>query len=558
MKLFDLMSTSFESFDTTVRTYLSKTFNSLGYQYTHNQLFGIIFDGIKGVMQNAMFYIEDALTEQNVFMASRKKSIYSLAKISGYEPFYGSAAVGTLIGTLKISNGLSSNTTKLYLSNYSRVMNKETGIIYTIFLNANRYCIDVSSPLVSHELKVVQGEWKKYQYSAIGISLEKISIDGNGLFDKDYIIVRINGKEWTPVSCLYDMVTDGNEYILNVGYENTFDIMFGNGIYGQILPAGTTVEILYLSHSGTNGNISSLDSSNFVFLDKVYDSLGNSYDLNNFMTLKVNNVISGGTNSDTIDFVRNMVGYNSRSNVLASEENFKLFFKRFSFISHVNCWSETNSMTVIVTCLSSVIDKIKSIEEFYNINVNNLLLTNTQKEMILNTLNNSNKSFAGLTVKFQDPIIRRYAVFCYVKTESVYAKPMIEENIKNALARYFMSLPDNCSFIAKSDLVQLGAQCDEDIKSFDIDIISDIGEQTYANGYYFKYSIEYINGQYQYIQKKVYYEKDNTPGLDRFGNIYLETKLEIPILNGGFRYYPNKEERDKNNIRLDAVNIIWI
>ena len=94
-KLFTLMETSFDRFDETVRTYLSKTFNSLGYQYTHNQIFGIIYDGIKGIMQNAMFYIEDALTEQNVFMASRKKSIYSLAKISGYEPFYGSAAVGT-------------------------------------------------------------------------------------------------------------------------------------------------------------------------------------------------------------------------------------------------------------------------------------------------------------------------------------------------------------------------------------------------------------------------------------------------------------------------------
>lgn len=559
MNLFNLMSTSFSNFDTTVRNYLSKTFNSLGYQYTHNQLFGIIFDGIKGVMQNAMFYIEDALTEQNILLASRKKSIYSLAKISGYEPFYGSAAVGTLIGSLKISNGLSSNTTKLYLSNYSRVLNKETGIIYTIFLNSNRYCIDVSAPLVNHEIKIVQGEWTFHQYSCSGESLEKVSIEGSGLFDKDYLEVYVNGELWTPVSCLYDMVSDGKEYILTVGYENTFDILFGNGIYGKIPAQGSTVEVRYISHSGTNGNVSSLDSSNFVFLDKVYDSLGNSYDLNNFMTLKVNNVISGGTNSDTIEFVRNMVGYNSRSNVLASAENFKLFFKRFSFVSHVNCWSEANSMTVIATCLSSYIDKINSIDEFYNINTNNLLLTNSQKEMILNTLKNSNKSFAGLTVKFLDPIIRKYCVFCYIKTDSTYSKPMIEENVRSTFARYFMSLPDNCDFIPKSDLIQLGANCNEDIKSFDIDIISDVGEQTYKNGYYYRYSVEYINGQYQYIQKKVYYEKDNTPGLDRFGNISLETKLEIPILHGGFKYYPNKESNDKTSeLSLDAINIIWI
>ena len=83
-KLFSIMQTSFDNFDSTVRQYLSKTFNNLGMQYTHSQIFGVIFDGIKGVMQNALFYVEDALTEQNVFMASRKKSVYSLAKLWFY------------------------------------------------------------------------------------------------------------------------------------------------------------------------------------------------------------------------------------------------------------------------------------------------------------------------------------------------------------------------------------------------------------------------------------------------------------------------------------------
>ena len=54
-KLFSIMQTSFDNFDSTVRQYLSKTFNNLGMQYTHSQIFGVIFDGIKGVMQNALF-----------------------------------------------------------------------------------------------------------------------------------------------------------------------------------------------------------------------------------------------------------------------------------------------------------------------------------------------------------------------------------------------------------------------------------------------------------------------------------------------------------------------
>ena len=107
------MQTSFDDFDNTIRNYLSKTLSSLGIEYTHTQVFGVIFNAIKGIMQNAMFYIEDALTEQNIYTASRKKSIYSLARISGYEPYYGASATGivncdvSLLGVAEIgSNGI--------------------------------------------------------------------------------------------------------------------------------------------------------------------------------------------------------------------------------------------------------------------------------------------------------------------------------------------------------------------------------------------------------------------------------------------------------------------
>ena len=147
MKLFKVMQTSFNAFDDTVRTYLSKTFNNLGVQYTHSQVFGVIFDGIRGIMQNIMFYIEDALNEQNIFTAIRKKSVYSLAKISGYEAFYGSTPSGILIGKLQLNNGLPSKTTRVYVKNHTRVQNRVTGIVYSIVLPTSYYVYDVSKQI---------------------------------------------------------------------------------------------------------------------------------------------------------------------------------------------------------------------------------------------------------------------------------------------------------------------------------------------------------------------------------------------------------------------------
>lgn len=564
MKLFNIMQTSFDNFDSTVREYLAKTFNSIGYQYSHNQIFGVIYDGIKGIIQNAMFYIEDALTEQNIQTATRRKSIYSLAKISGYEPYYGSAASGSIIGKLK-RNNINENVDKLYINNYTKIIDKNTGINYLMFLNTNRYIIYSNQPLMTHEFKIVQGTWNAYQYVCTGEPLERISVDSSGLFDKDYIKVYVNGKQWDIVSNFYDMSKDSEECILNVGYENIFDIIFGNGVYGKIPAAGDVVQIIYLSHSGKVGNIGLNSNYEFIFTDNGYDSSGETINLNDYISLSLNTVISGGSDADSINFVRTMIGYNSRSNVIASEQNFKLFFKRFSFIGHVNCWSAENSMTVYATCISNIIDNISSVDEYYKITnkINKgegILLTTDQKLMVINTLKNSNKTFAGLTLKFQDPEIRRYALFCYIKSKSIYSKQDIYETIRVKLAQYFMELKDDCKFIPKSDLINLCSNAHSDIESFDIDIISELGEETYYNGYYYHYEQEYVDGVLQYIGKKKYYESDNTPGLDAFGNISLTSNLEIPILGGGFKYYIDKS--DKHNLSSitidDPINIIWI
>ena len=135
MKLFNIIDTTFDNFDATVRNYLAKTFNDLGLNYTSNQIFGVVFNGMKGIMQNAMFYIEDAFTEQNIYTATRKRSFYSLAKLSGYEPFYGSAATGSVIVSAFVTNLTPTDkNTKIFIKNHSTLMNTTTGVSYTLIL----------------------------------------------------------------------------------------------------------------------------------------------------------------------------------------------------------------------------------------------------------------------------------------------------------------------------------------------------------------------------------------------------------------------------------------
>lgn len=556
MKLFNLNQTTFENFDSSVNNYLSKAFGSLGIQYSDNQIFKVIFNGIKGIFQNIMVYIEDAFTEQNIETATRKKSLYSLAKLSGYEAYYGSASTGIISANLISNTNLSESLRKIYINNHSYIQDLNNGMTYIIYLQTDRYVFDINKPLMNYDFKVVQGVFNTSTYSAQGTTLETIHLTINGLYDKNYIKVYVNNKEWQQVSNLYDMTQDGEEYILSIGFENELDISFGNGVYGKLLSEGDNIKIEYITHNGEEGNITNLND-NFKFVSNGYDYNGDSIDLNNYIKLNIENYISGGTNSDSVSTVRSMIGYNSRSNVLASIDNYILFLKHFSFLGNFNVWAEENSSTLMINGITNRLNNITDLKEYEEVIDSELILSDQQKQNILTVLNNSNNTFAGININFVDPIIYQYAIIAYVKLEDSYYKDIVEVNIQNSILKYFSTKNFNISFIAKSDILKYILDNVNHIKSLTLEIISQKNEEANKNGYYYKYNTTVYNNKVNYIKKRYGYEVGNPVGLDSIGNISLDSKLYMPLLRGGFVYYPDKNNTT-NQSTIDTVNIIFI
>lgn len=559
MKLFKTIETSFNNFDDTIQSFLSKSFNNLGLQYTNTQIFGIIFNGIKNIMQNIMFYIEDAFTEQNAQNATRRTSIFSLAKISGFEPSYGSSAGGILIAKMHLNNLINKKNNIIYINNHTSVINKNTGIKYVIILPTNYYILNIDNPLIEYQFKIQQGQFVTSKYVAKGNELETIHITSVLAFDRNYITVTVDGEKYTEAACLYDMNEDSKEYILSIGYDNSFDVIFGNGIYGKKLKDGQVVIVEYLTHIGNNGNIKANELSEFNFDDPGVDMFGNNVNINDYLTLEINTFISGGNNADTIEFVRNMIGYNSRSLVYSSVDSMKLFLKRFSFVGYNNCFTSLKNNKIYIIALQNIENLYKEKETYYELKDEEMILTADQQNMILSTLDNSNKSIAGFNIEFIDPIIRKYAIIIYVKIKSAYQKEIVKYNIQNVILDYFLNLPHSVKFIAKSDIINLILNNDEDtlIESIDLTFISEYNEKAYKNQKYEEYlsDIDFYNGN-KTINK---YNINNTPGLDVFGNISLNTIAEIPRLCGNFMYYTNKENNDRNTwINIKPIEIYFI
>lgn len=552
MRLFKLLSTTYDKFDDTIQSFLANAFKSSGLPYSPSSLYGVLLQGIKGVMQNIMFYIEDAITEQNIFTAIRKKSIYGLAKLSGYDVWYGSSAVGTVYIKNKVGNGLESGSVKLIVPNKTVITNQSTGYDYLVWLPVDCIVIDMNRPLVAYDIKIVQGKMESARYVAKGEKLESFTVSPSGLFDMSYVEVYVDNVKYNIVHNVYDMGENSKEVVVTTGYDGGMSVIFGDGNHGTQLSEGSSITVSYVVHDGSYGNVSYNDSPDLEFKTNLIDGLGNEVNGNDYLTLTLTNYISGGSDSDSISTVRNLVGCNSRSLVLASEDNFKLFLSRYSFISTANILMHSNSLTATICPLLNV-----SVDDYISTSTSSLFLSDFQKSMLLTAIEESKKTFAGLTINIIDPIVRKYAIVCYVKCESVYGQEAIGTSIKNVICDYFMNLPMNTTFIPKSDIISTITNNCSGLSSIDIDIISNDNEEGRVKGYWYKHEVHVSNNTYKIVQNRQIYDELHPIGLDYYGNISLDTLLEMPVLKAGVRVYPTDNEKE-SIVMQDAIEIHFI
>ena len=106
----------------------------------------------------------------------------------------------------------------------------------------------ILSDILLDALEIMK-ETDEQNYEVYSTKLYKMAYGNNltkELAEEIVSKMRPYGEKWTMVSSLYDMSQDSKTYVLTVGYENTFDILFGTGVYGKIPSSGSTIIINFL------------------------------------------------------------------------------------------------------------------------------------------------------------------------------------------------------------------------------------------------------------------------------------------------------------------------
>lgn len=538
MKIFSLLDIQYKNFINKVNTYLSSVLSNFNTQFGSNTVFGQILNVVGNSIQNIMLYIEDALVEQNKYTAQRKKSIYGLAALSGYEPSFGNATSVALKFVFTPVNIASYN---VIINNMEPLTCTQNGLQYNIVLSQEAIVLNPEKDNTIKYLSAVQGRFESQTFMSSGGQYYTIPFKFLGNIDTNYIKVQVNNEEWTYAASLYDMTSDGKEFTYKASINGGIDLIFGNEAHGRALKANDVVKVTYLIHDGENGNLDPNVETHFVFENTLKDVNGSDHDGNAIfnVTFAETDPVISGSNSESTAHVREMIGYNTRSLVLANANNYKAFLNKFGFCGYNRTWSDSNSMVVNSLIIKNYATNVENGEDYFKLKESDFILSNIQKKAIYDCIETSGYQMAGVKYQIFDPELCKYAMYIYVSLKSnKYDQAYITNAIKQHIGNFFINVQSDM-FIPKSDIVHLLKTNIEGIDGVDIYILSQKNEEAIRTGKYIEYDYK-LNNLNQYIKEpkyiKVYPGENPNLGLDSHGNIWLEDDTKFPILMGGWEY----------------------
>lgn len=538
MRLFNLRNIQFQQIIEDIQKYLISSTGSVK-SINKNTIFGQLMTVVAGVAHNIMLYIEDSLIEQNKYTAQRKKSVIGLAALSGYQPSYGKAS-GVWVRIAHKANNR--NSLDVIVRDHQRIVCSQNGLYYNFVLGKSAMVVKCDTNLANDYIYAVQGQFETQRFTATGGAFYAQNLKFTGFLDTDYVTVKVNDEEWERVESIYDMAPNAKQYMVRYNPVSGIDIVFGNGVNGRIVNPDSSIEITYLLHDGESGNIDSNESLYFLFATKLSDIAGQPVDGNSCFDLKLatDDSIAAGANSESINQIRQMIGFNSRSLVLSDSNAYKALLNKFSFVGYNRTWSEPGQLQVHSLVMRNYKQYCLSGSDYFKLREDQFNLSKIQKDSIQNAILASGMQLAGTQYSILDIDLCKYALYVYIKLKSTDSDhEIIQTKIRTLIGEFFGDIQSD-SYVPKSDIINLIKENVPEVDGVTCYFLSERNENALRK---LQYNDEQnlfdpITGTYRkkVVTVKLIPGENPMLGLDAHGNISIDADNQFPVLMGGWSF----------------------
>lgn len=558
--------------------YLTKKYEQAESTFTVASPFGQLLVVIANMSELIFSYISHTAEELNIQTARNHESIFGLSRLVGHDPFRGSSAFGSITVTPNTSaHSIVTEGDLIIINNFTKISISETGENYFFNLPTNDLKINLRerTPVV---VQIMQGEPESQTFTSNGEPLQTFNPIINSMTDHDNVSVTVNGKEWKKVESLYDMPSD-DEYgngecfmaksSINVG----LTIIFGNGSFGTIPPAGANIVVSYIKTSGSSGNVFTKDMT-VKILDSGYDEYGNEIDLNDVLDIETVFSPMLGSDYESPEFTKLIAPRTSKSFVLANPDNFVTFLSRYNQFSFIYAYNtkENNKIDIYGNYVDYVEDdnvtylkitpnlkrKLTSNMDYFDIPTEEFYLSDDEVDAVSSAIIYSGRQLIGNEVKIINPIIRKFAINIIIRYFENANKTTIRTNIRKLLSTYFLNINRN-DIIPLSDIISI-VESVSGVDTCDVFFVTEKNENAKIYGRYKKFVRDTQTLGSTYVEKtiKVKIGTDPRLGFDNYGNIMIENN-ELYIPRGGWKDKEGNYYSDNpTSGQLGPLNIFFL
>ena len=546
--------------------FLHNKYNQAAHVFTAASPFGQLLTVIANMAELIFTYIAHTAEELNIKTAQNIETIYGLAQMTGHNAYRGGSAYGMMALKLNTSSDLIEGN-YVTIRNFTKFSIAETGCTYFINLPSDYIRLTVGD-IDFVNVNFIQGIPESQTFTSDGTPLQSFNPIVKNMTDNDNVAVTVNGKEWKRVDSLYDMPADDDLetsecFIVKSSVNVGLSVFFGNGEFGKIPPAGSLIEITYIKTDGIKGNTQSTSLS-YMFEDTGVDEYGNEINLNDVLIVETVSPPMLGCDFEDPEFTKLIAPKASKSFVLATPENYVSYlskYNQYSFIYAYNTKDDPDMYddnVVYLKIIPNIKKKISNSQDYFELPAKEFILSEYEKESIINALDNSGRMLVNAEVEIVDPTVKRFVINIIVRYFEDIDRTLIRSRIRSKLNNYFLNINRN-DIVPLSDIISLVEGIDG-VDTCDVFFVNEENERAINNGYYYEDEMTWSGLEYIAEQKKVYvgYGEDPRVGFDDFGNLKVN-EYEIFIPKGGWKdrdgnYYTETPEDGK----LGPLNVFFI
>ena len=555
-------------------SYISRVYNRSSVLFTTASPFAQIISVLSDITELLMFYIEDSVVEQNIYTAQHPESVYGMSRLTGHDATRGFAAFGEIQFRWKPGADMSKIAGNgLVIDGRSEIKFDTNGMTYTLLTPSEYFRIDKSN-FNKTTIAIIQGEFENQTFTSTGEKMQSFNVKtGFGLTDHNRISVSVNGEKWTKHNSLYDILAEEKGYLVKTGISAGLDVYFGNGNFGMIPQGGATIEVEYLKHNGSAGNVSDSGELTIKWKTTAQDSAGTFHDLNELLDVTVTSAPKMGADRESIDFTKILTPMASKSFVLATPDNYEYFLSKYGIFSYIDAYNTTDDEfldddnVIYIFAMPDMKKKLASGDDYFSMPEREMFFADPEYDSMLKVLQDSGQMMVTTEVSFVKPQVRKYSMDIDIRYFEGFSKNNIFNDVRGVVSEYLLNITRRDK-LPKSDIVYILEQV-EGIDSVNVRFISETEETARRLGYYESITkkvqpqepvlLEDIgNGKQKYIFFKTIETvnkvliNDNTvipediTGLDQWGDIIME-KEEVAVFRGGW------QDRDGDLIEDDVL-----